>query len=118
MNPDEIYTIVAQPINLVFFSLIAIGVFLKNSHKVDDWKIPFILGGLGFSMGAVMFPKIDAISSYFDAAKQVFAGGLIGLVFAAISVYGHQLITQWGNRFSSQSENKTTDKQNENKSTP
>lgn len=86
---NEIYLYLSQYIEIgmavIVPCLIFIGYLLKNTPKVSDWMIPYILIVLGIVAG------ISIIGS-------VAAGIVQGILVAAVAVLAHQLYKQWGNK--------------------
>ena len=77
---DLLTNYLTDPRNLIIASCFVIGRVCKGIPKVPDWSIPIIVGVAGIIQG-VMFiggPK----------------GGVMGFIFAAVAVYGHQLFRQ------------------------
>ena len=79
-------------------SLILVGYFiglaLKNSEKIQDWTIPFIIGGVNIVLAVVYLFSISATLDSRNIAALVFTGFVQGALTAAGAVYGNQLKKQ------------------------
>ena len=79
-------------------SLILVGYFiglaLKNSEKIQDWTIPFIIGGVNIVLAVVYLFSISATLDSRNIAALVFTGIVQGALTAAGAVYGNQLMKQ------------------------
>ncbi len=78
---NQLYKQLMQPVNLAFVFLVAFGFVLKKTKQIPNWTIPYILGVTGAILGYFLLGGLP--------------GSLIGFIFATVSVYGHQLITQF-----------------------
>ena len=65
--------------------LYIVGIVLKNTPKIKDWLIPYILGVLGMVICTIITVT---------GQGAVITGILQGIVTAGLSVYAHQLIKQ------------------------
>jgi len=79
-------------------SLILVGYFigmaLKNSEKIQDWTIPFIIGGVNIVLAVVYLFSVSATLDSRNIAALVFTGIVQGALTAAGAVYGNQLKKQ------------------------
>ena len=79
-------------------SLILVGYFiglaLKNSEKIQDWTIPFIIGGVNIVLAVVYLFSISDLLDSRKIAALVFTGFVQGALTAAGAVYGNQLMKQ------------------------
>jgi hypothetical protein len=86
---NEIYLYLSQYIDVgmavIVPCLIFIGYLLKNTPKVSDWMIPYILIALGIASGITI-------------TGVVMTGIVQGILVAAVAVLGHQLYKQWLDR--------------------
>lgn len=66
---------------IVVPALMILGIFLKNTPKIEDWTIPYVLLAIGLALtGAHLGFNIDGI--------------LQGILVTGAAVFGHQLIKQ------------------------
>lgn len=79
-------------------SLILVGYFiglaLKNSEKIQDWTIPFIIGGVNIVLAVVYLFSVSDLLDSRKIAALVFTGFVQGALTAAGAVYGNQLKKQ------------------------
>lgn len=78
---NDLFNLLAQTKNLLFIFLVALGVVLKNLRQIPDWTIPLMLGAIGSTFGAILLGGLR--------------GAMQGFIFAAVSVYGHQILNQF-----------------------
>ncbi|MDD4125377.1 MAG: phage holin family protein [Eubacteriales bacterium] len=77
--------------------LYACGGALKKS-KLADWKIPFVLGGAGIAFACIWLLAENYPAGIHDLLKALLAGFSQGLICAAVTVYAHNLVTQYKNK--------------------
>ena len=73
--------------------LYALGVFIKNS-KVLDWKIPFILGGVGIGLSIIYLFSVSDLGNAQAIATLIFTAITQGVLVTATAVFGNQLVQQ------------------------
>lgn len=73
--------------------LYALGVWIKNS-KVLDWKIPFILGGVGIGLSVIYLFSVSDLGNSQAIATLVFTALTQGVLVTAAAVFANQLIQQ------------------------
>lgn len=79
-------------------SLILVGYFigmtLKKCEKIQDWTIPFIIGGVNIVLAVVYLFSVSDLLDSRKIAALVFTGFVQGALTAAGAVYGNQLKKQ------------------------
>lgn len=87
MNPDlpDLTTLARWPTLIVLGICAFAGLALKQTPNFRNWLIPYSIGGIGGIAGWILL-------------SQDFNGLLLGILLGGISVYGHQLVTQFTNR--------------------
>ncbi|MFZ4696275.1 MAG: phage holin family protein [Verrucomicrobiia bacterium] len=88
MNPNlpDLSTLAQWPTVIVLGLCAFAGLTLKGIPTFRNWLIPFVVGGFGGIVGwCLLSPD--------------FNGLLLGILLGGISVYGHQLVTQFINRY-------------------
>ncbi len=73
--------------------LYVIGAVIKNS-RISDWKIPFILGGVGICLAALWIFSSNPISGTQQVLSMIFASITQGVLCAAAGVYTDNLYRQ------------------------
>ena len=71
-----------------------IGTAIKNSSKIKDNFIPFILGGISIVLCAIWVLANEPINDWRTALTAVFTSIVQGVLIAAASVYVNQGIKQ------------------------
>ena len=85
------------PVPLLVIGLNVIGLGLKKLPVIPNWLIPIALPVIG----AIVYPFIGSMVPVPGIERLDYPCvfyGLIGLVCGGIAVWGHQVVTQWGNR--------------------
>lgn len=77
---EDITKYIAENMYIVAVALYVLGMMLKNTPKIADWLIPYILGVVGILFGMVI------VGGYM--------GVLQGILCAGSAVYANQLIKQ------------------------
>jgi len=67
--------------------LYALGVFIKSS-KVLDWKIPFILGGVGIGLSIIYLFSVSDLGNAQAIATLIFTAITQGILVTATAVLG------------------------------
>lgn len=73
--------------------LYALGMFLKGS-KLLDWKIPFILGGVGIGLCVTYLFSVSPLGNAQDIATLIFTSVTQGVLVTGAAVLANQLIQQ------------------------
>ena len=78
---DELIKFVPEQLYILVAGLCVVGVFLKNSPRIKDWTIPWLLTvlGVGFSISLNGFNATSVLQ---------------GIICSGVSVYGNQLFKQ------------------------
>ena len=71
-----------------------IGMALKNSEKIQDWTIPFIIGGVNIVLSVVYLFSVSSTLDSRNIATLVFTGIVQGVLTAAGAVFVNQLKKQ------------------------
>ena len=73
--------------------LYALGAFIKNS-KCLDWKIPFILGGVGIVLAVLYLFSVSDLVDAKAVATLIFSGVTQGILVAGAAVLANQMFKQ------------------------
>ena len=73
------------------------GIAIKKS-SIADYKIPFILGGIGIVLANIWLFAADILSGWQDALTKLLSGTMQGIICAACSVYTKNIVKQYGKR--------------------
>lgn len=73
--------------------LYILGIFLKESEKVDDRKIPLYLGLVGIGL-SLLFTESMAAPTLACWVQAVFVSITQGVLLAGMAVYSHQVMKQ------------------------
>ena len=92
---ENILNYIKPELLVVAIALYFIGEILKSS-KVNDTKIPLILGGVGGVLSVAYIFATVSITNYQDVIMCLFTGITQGFIVAGVSVYCKQLIIQNG----------------------
>lgn len=92
---ENILNYIKPELLVVAIALYFIGEILKSS-KVNDTKIPLILGGVGVVLSVAYIFATVSITNYQDVIMCLFTGITQGFIVAGVSVYCKQLIIQNG----------------------
>lgn len=87
----DILELIQVELLLIIAVTYVLGIFLKNSKKIPDWYIPFIL--LAFAVVFSILYKAIMLREGF-VAETILGGFLYGILIAGTTVYGNQLIKQ------------------------
>lgn len=79
---------------VVAIALYFLGIALKNTEKVKDKLIPFILGAVGIVLAFIYVFATSAVSTYQDVLFAIFTAIVQGMLVAALSTYVNQLLKQ------------------------
>lgn len=79
---------------VVAIALYFLGIALKNTEKVKDKMIPFILGAVGIVLAFIYVFATSAVSTYQDVLFAIFTSIVQGMLVAALSTYVNQLLKQ------------------------
>lgn len=88
--------------------LYVIGAVIKNS-RIKDWKIPFILGGVGICLAALWIFSSNPINGTQQVLSMIFASITQGVLCAAAGVYTDNLYRQLKEKNSEQDRNTADD---------
>lgn len=79
---------------VVAIALYFLGIALKNTEKVKDKLIPFILGAVGIVLAFIYVFATSPVSTYQDVLFAIFTAIVQGMLVAALSTYVNQLLKQ------------------------
>lgn len=79
---------------VVAIALYFLGIALKNTEKVKDKMIPFILGAVGIVLAFIYVFATSVVSTYQDVLFAIFTSIVQGMLVAALSTYVNQLLKQ------------------------
>ena len=71
---------------------------LNKKSSIADYKIPFILGGIGIVLANIWLFAADIPSGWQDALTKLLSGTMQGIICAACSVYTKNIVKQYGKR--------------------
>ena len=91
---DVIMPYVKPELIVVAIVLYLIGVAIKQSEKVKDKYIPFILGLVGIVLCAIYVISTTDLSGYQSVLSAIFVSIVQGILVAGLSNYVNQLIKQ------------------------
>jgi len=77
------------PLVLYFF-----GVCFKRTKGILDWKIPFILVGIGIALATIYLLAISIPLNTQDILMLIFSGFTQGAIATAVAVLANQFIQQ------------------------
>lgn len=77
---EDFTKFISQNMIIVSAVLYLIGMMLKNTPKVADWAIPYVLGTIGIVFGLVIVGGVDGV--------------IQGILTAGSAVYANQLVKQ------------------------
>lgn len=78
---DNIVSFLQENVYVVAVVLYVLGIFLKNSQKISDWLIPFILLPVGIAFAIAIL-------------NDILNGIIQGVLATAVAVLVHNLIKQ------------------------
>lgn len=96
MNWNIVIEYIQPGLLILVVFLICVGMFLKTTNLLkSDWKIPFILWGLGVVIVVLWFGVVDGKGF----TSVIFVTGIVqGTLAAALAVFGHQVFKQASNK--------------------
>ena len=74
--------------------LYVVGIVLKQSPKIKNWLIPYILGGAGILLSIVWILANSTLHGAQEVFAAVFSAITQGVLTAAASVYVNQVVNQ------------------------
>lgn len=73
------------------------GIAIKKS-RIADYKIPFILGGIGIVLANIWLFAAEMPSGRQEIIVKLLSGTMQGIICAACSVYTKNIVKQYGER--------------------
>jgi fatty acid desaturase len=70
------------------------GMWMKQSTRIKDEKIPVLLGLIGILLSSIYTLSVTPLTDYRDVLSALFVSVTQGILCAGASVYWHQIVHQ------------------------